>query len=597
MNKITIFIFVMASALFAIGQSYEPQILILSPNEFIFDKSFEKEIQSKNIELSSDSKISDKKEFIASEEFKKEPENIQAITLSEFNFLKNLNFSNQVSYIAHQYLAYRFYERFKNLIILLTDKKSDSNIQNLKNIADEEKIQYILNFSNIKLYKKGRKCYSKISVQLYDNYSKNILLNSEFEGDWTNPGFEFACKEKSIECPINNAISKALSEVINIVAKNSPTLNKQKELNKNRFNELLANYYSKNNDLSFLKPIIPQPDSNILLNNQFQIIVDSNRTKFVAFFIEQVSNQDFKSMKQDDTDKNINIISSKDIKDGGFLSEIPQIYAYIVKGVKHKEKWYYEKSNVTYFDAKSLEEGKQKYFYNLAKWNFFKDNSTEFNNNFWETYLFTKVESTVTKKKDEIEEIKSQIINTNNSEDKEIYQKMIDDYYIEDIKNKEYFGLYEIVADQLREEKRKKDEQSTNFIRTEFLPQFYLKYCKTNSLVGINKLNGNDIPLIFPSDKSIFLSPILLDLGKENKELHYFVLKPNGENSFAIYKWNYFAPIKPQYGNMYGQEINEQLNQITKWNFSFDTLDDFEFWEKYVLLKTGENFKYLTKIQ
>ncbi len=587
----------MASALFAIGQSYEPQILILSPNEFIFDKSFEKEIQSKNIELSSDSKISDKKEFIASEEFKKEPENIQAITLSEFNFLKNLNFSNQVSYIAHQYLAYRFYERFKNLIILLTDKKSDSNIQNLKNIADEEKIQYILNFSNIKLYKKGRKCYSKISVQLYDNYSKNILLNSEFEGDWTNPGFEFACKEKSIECPINNAISKALSEVINIVAKNSPTLNKQKELNKNRFNELLANYYSKNNDLSFLKPIIPQPDSNILLNNQFQIIVDSNRTKFVAFFIEQVSNQDFKSMKQDDTDKNINIISSKDIKDGGFLSEIPQIYAYIVKGVKHKEKWYYEKSNVTYFDAKSLEEGKQKYFYNLAKWNFFKDNSTEFNNNFWETYLFTKVESTVTKKKDEIEEIKSQIINTNNSEDKEIYQKMIDDYYIEDIKNKEYFGLYEIVADQLREEKRKKDEQSTNFIRTEFLPQFYLKYCKTNSLVGINKLNGNDIPLIFPSDKSIFLSPILLDLGKENKELHYFVLKPNGENSFAIYKWNYFAPIKPQYGNMYGQEINEQLNQITKWNFSFDTLDDFEFWEKYVLLKTGENFKYLTKIQ
>jgi hypothetical protein len=597
MKKLTIIALTFSFAWTALGQTVEPQILILTPNEFKYHKTFDKDIKSKNKELSKRPQNSEQTDFVKSDEFKNQPDNIQKITLSEISFSEKLDFSRQASLIAHQYLAYRFYERFPNLLILLSNIKSDGSLIDLKKIADNDKIQYVLNFPRIELLRRGRISYAKISVQLYDNSSQTFLINSEYEGDWTNPGFEFACAEKSIDCTINNALSKALGDVIYHVASNSPTLKRDRELAKLRFNELVSTYYSTTNDTEFLKPIIPQTESNIGLKDQYQILVDPSKTKFVAFFVEQVSAQDFKTMKDNKRDKNVNIISSKDMKDEGFLEDIPQTYAYIVKGVKYNQKWYYEKSNVTYFEAKTLEEGKQKYFYNLAKWNFFKANSIEFNPDFWETYFFTKVESAVLKNQSEIEEIKSLLVKAKTSEDKEIYQSMIDDYYEKDIKNEGYFGLYEIVVNQLRQEKRRQDEQFSEFIETDFLPKFYERYCNENNLNGYVKMNGKDIPLIFPSDKSIILSPIVLDKGKEKKELHFFVLIPNGENSYIVYKWNYFEPIKPQYDSMYGQEVNKQLNQITKWNFSFDTLDDKNFWDNFVLIKTGEDFKYLTKIK
>lgn len=597
MKKLKLILFTFTFALTAFGQIYEPQILILTPSEFKCEKSFEKDVKQKNKELSRRLENKEKAEYLKSEEFKKQPENIQKITLSELEFEKNLDFSKQASLIAHQYLTYRFYERFQNLLILLSDIKSDGSPTTLKNIADSVKTQYILNFPRIELYKRNGISFAKISVQLYDNSSQTFLINSDYEGDWTNPGFEFACEEKSIECTINNALSKALGNVINQVASNSPTIKRDRELAQLRFNELVSNYYSKAYDKDFLKTIIPELDSNIVLNDQYQILVDPTLTKFVAFFIEQDSVQDFKTMRDNKRDKNINIITNNDIKDGGFLNDIPQTYAYIVKGVKHKDKWYYEKSRVTYFEAKTLEEGKQKYFYNLTKWNFFKENSIEFNPDFWETYFFTKVESAVIKNQSEIEEIKSLLAKAKTSEDKEAYQEMIDDYYEKDIKNEGYFGLYEIVANQLKQEKRKQDEEFSALITTDFLPKFYESYCNANHLNGYVKMNGNDIPLIFPSDKSIILSPIVLDKGNDKKELHFFVLIPDGGNNYVVYKWNYFEPIKPQYDSMYGQEVNKQLNQITKWNFSFDTLDDKNFWNNFVLIKTGEDYKHLTKVK
>lgn len=595
MKRLTTLTFILTISFVSFGQAYEPEILILSPNELTFEKSFEKELKTKNKELSNKPINSEQADFTKSDEFKKQPENIQKITLSEIRFLKTLDFSKQTSFIAQQYLLYRFYERFTNLLILLSDKKSSGGIIELRKIADAEKMQYVLNFSRIDIFKKGGTSYAKISAQLYDNLSQTFLINSDFEGDWRNPGFEFTCEDKSVDCTINNAISKALNEVISQVASNSPTIKRDRELAQLRFNELVSNYYSRSNDKEFLESIIQQPDSNVVLTDQYQLLVDPTKTKFVAFFIEQISAQDFKTLKDNKRDKSVNIISSKDIKDAEFLNEIPQTYAYIVKGVKHNNKWYYEKSNVTYFEAKSLADGKLKYFGNLVKWNFFKENSTEFNPEFWDTYFFEKVESSVAKNSKEIEEIKSQL-SKSKAEDRETYQEMIDNYYEEDLKNKECLGLYEIVANQIRLDKRRLDEEFSESIKLKLLPRFYEDYCKKNKIDGYIKLNGKDIQLIFPSDKSVILSPIVLDYGNDKKELTFFVLIPSGEKSFNIFKWDYFKPIKPKYTSMYGLEVNEQLNQITKWNFSFDTLDDNNFWDKYVLLKLGENYKYLTRV-
>src|SRR5690606_16041841 len=93
MKKLTIIILTFTSALTALGQTFEPQILILTPNEFKYEKTLDKEIKSANKELSKRPKNSEQTDFVKSEEFKKQPDNIQKITLSEINFSEKLDFS------------------------------------------------------------------------------------------------------------------------------------------------------------------------------------------------------------------------------------------------------------------------------------------------------------------------------------------------------------------------------------------------------------------------------------------------------------------------------------------------------------------------
>lgn len=597
MRKLILLLLASTLALTVCGQTYEPQILILTPKEFKYEETFEKEIKSKNKALSKKLKESEKSEYLTSEEFKEQPENMQQMILSKIEFFEQLDFSSQASFIAHDYLTYRFYERFTNLLILLSNKKSDGALPDLAQIAEVDNIQYVLNFSEIALFKRDGINMAKISVQLYDNLSKDFLINTEYEGNWNNPGFYFACENGSIDCTINNALAETLENVIYQVASNSSTIKRDRELAQQRFDELVSTYYLKLNDKTFLESIIPESDSNIVLADQFQIIVDPTKTKFIAFFLKQVAAQNFKAITGNKRDENVNIISNKNLKDEDFLDNMPQTYAYIVKGVKHKEKWYYEKSNVTYFEAENLEKGRQEYFYNLSNWKFFKENSVEFNPAFWESYFFTKVERAAIKNKEEIEELKKLLSKAKDAEDKAFYQSMIEEIFEEDLKNRDYFGLYEIVVRQLKREKEKQLKQFSKQIADDVLIEFYENYCKQNELKGYVKINNKELPLIFPNDKSVILSPVVLDYGNDNKRLNFFVLIPAKDQSYRIYKWNYFKPVKPQYNAMYGQDINEQLNQITKWNFSFDSLNDEDFWENYVLKKTDKRYKYLLEIK
>jgi hypothetical protein len=576
MKKLTTILLTLTFAFTASGQSYEPQILILTPNEIEYEKSFEKDINSKNAELSKNSKNTKESDIVKSEVFQQLAENIQKIVLSETKFAEKLDFSKQVSFISEQYLSNRFFERFKNLLILLSNKKSNGNLQELRGIADTEKMQYVLNFPRIVLFKRDGIKFAKISVQLFDNITQSFLIDSEYEGDWRNQGFEFACKDKSINCTVNNALSKALGDVISQIASNNPTIKRDRELSQLRFDELIKNYYSKPNNKDFLKPVIPQPDSNILLANQFQIIVDPAETKFVAFFIEQISPQDFKTMKDSNRDKNINIISSKDIKDEGFLEDIPQTYAYIVKGVKFNDKWYYEKSNVTYFESKSLEEGKQEYFYNLAKWNFFKENLTEFNSEFWETSLFKK-----------IEDLKQ-------NPDWNKYGKNM--WKTQESNNRPYVGYYEIVANGLKQKKKEENENFEQRIsETIFIPFYEKSITQNPKEFSKYSMMYKKLTLIYPEKRDVILNPIMITDGKGQNTLKYFL---TFKDEKTIYEWTYLtSQTLPKKAWHYGSDIIEQLKPITEWNFGFNTLDDKIFWEKYVLLKTGNSYKYLTKIQ
>lgn len=552
------------------GQAvYEPQILILAPNVTKYEKAFEKEVKNYNKEIKKNTNTSEQIQVLNSPDFKKQPENIQTIAKSEIEFSKDLDFFKQASFISEQFLAYRFFEKFPNLLIKLKDAKSNGTLDDLKIQSEKEKLQYVLNFASIELYKEGKVSCAKITVQLYDNISKSILLDKHYIGDWSNPGFEFACEDKTINCTLHNALSQALEEVIYTIASNSPTLKKERQLQQERFDVLMNSYFNQPFDKQSVKNIISPSDSNINSDIVYQALFSTDKNKFVAFFLEQVATQDFKTLKDNEKDKNVNIISSKDIKDEGFLDEIPKTYGYIVKGLKYKDKWYYEKCNVTYFEPKTLNDGQQKFFNNLQQWNFFKDNSTEFSPDFWDAKLFKKVPD------------------LRQDPEWEKYGATI--WKADELNNRPYIGLYEMVADNMRKELA---TQNAEFERAkkEQLTQFYngLKSSKPDSYQKISEHS-----LIYPSDKSIVLNPTLITNKEGKKAIHYFVMLSHQNR---VFEWNYFEP-KIIADHLYGSQVVEQISTLTDWNFSVDNLNDMEFWNKYVLLKSGDSYKYLNEVK
>ena len=563
-RKIFVLVILLTSTVIYGQETFEPTILILSPNKTSNEKTFNKEISDFNNSIPKNQNQEEEKAYLSSSEFSSQPLNIQQMIKSEIEFSKKMDFFKQVSSISEQFLAYRFFEKFPNLLILLKDEKSNGSIKNLKTISDTNELQYILNFSSIDIYKEANISYANITIQLYDQNTNSILLDKSYIGDWNNPGFEFACENQTINCTLNNALSQLLNEIIYTIAANSPKLIREKQLQQERFEVLMNDYLTYENNKQSLLNIFSGSDIDI--DNSYQTLFNDNQTKFVSFFLEQVSSQNLKSLTENKKDKNVNIISSNDIKDEEFFSEIPKNYAFVVKGVKYKDRWYYEKVKVTYFEANSLEEGQKLYFNNLQKWNFFKENSTSFNSDFWETKLFEKVPDL--KKDPEWEKYGESIWKT------------------EEINNRDFIGLYEIVANTLRKENQERNSAFEKEINEQvFTPKYQLLKDTQPSIYS--KLSEHS--LIFSKNRKVAINPVLLTDEQGVKTIHYFAAFID---SPELFEWTYFEPLQIE-GNLFGSEVVDQISSLTEWSFSVDNLNDEDFWNEFVLLKVESDFKYL----
>ncbi|HVU55988.1 MAG TPA: hypothetical protein VHD83_13080 [Puia sp.] len=430
MKKTLSFLVASLIAACSFGQTnYDPRILILSPGNVKAERSFEKDIKGYDDEIKKDTRD----RSLDPKELQQQPANIQRMMKSEVEYRKHMTFVKEISFRSEQYLSYRFYEKFTNLLILLKDTPSNGKMEDLKKLAESTQLQYVLSFPSVSFYKEDGISYARLAVQLYDHATGSLLIDTTFTGDWFNPGFEFACQDSSLTCTIHNSIAQALDKVIYNVAVNSPTLKREKELWRQRLDVLRHDQYARSFDKSFIENIIPAKDSNITMSSLYQLMVNDDKTKFVGFFLEKRGRQGFKQLSENKQDNNVRILNEKNIRDTGYLNDMPQTYAYIVKAVKYQGKWYYEKANVTYFEPHDKDEGHLEYFNNLQEWGFFKENSTTPDPDFWETHLFEKVKDL---RKDP---------------DWDKYGTTI--WKTEEEENRNYIGMYKIVADQLKGKK------------------------------------------------------------------------------------------------------------------------------------------------
>lgn len=341
----------------------------------------------------------------------------------------------------------------------------------------------------------------------------------------------------------------------------APTFGQSKKLQQKRFDILINKYLVQTFDRETLQTIISPVDTNITINSAYQVILNDDKTKFVAFFLEQFDPNNFKIFRDGNKDKRVNIVTTTDIMKGGNFDDL-NTYAYIVYGVKSNNKWYYEKTDITYFAAKTLHQGQQVFFNHLQGWNFFKTNSTRFNPDFWETVLFEKVSENLSN----------------------------DPHW------SSYIGLYSVVANQMRKEKKELANKNELEIINKYIHPLTDKLKIQNNYESVStKQMSKDFLLIYPSELTAILCPINVKEKDKETYIRYFVLLPQGTN-YKIYEWTYLNPSN-FINSRHGPSFIDQINTLTTWNYSFDKLDDSNFWNEYVLLKSGDEYKYLNEVK
>ena len=138
----------------------------------------------------------------------------------EIKFLKNSDITTDISYGLNFFISYKVFEYFENLLIYPANEKNNSTVSELKEISKNHNVNWVVNIKKIELYIEDGENKGKIDFQVYNQKINKILLEKQIIVGDKNPGFEFSCKSKTINCVINNSVSEMSTEILNVLGKN-----------------------------------------------------------------------------------------------------------------------------------------------------------------------------------------------------------------------------------------------------------------------------------------------------------------------------------------------------------------------------------------
>ncbi len=202
---------ILICSLFVHGQEKKsPTIVILNSQKTIIPKeldSIAKQFVQKGLSIEQKKSI------------RRENRNFKFNAEKEIEFLEETDITTNISYGLNYFLSYKFFEYFPNLLIYPAKELNQSDLGSLMVISKKHNVNWIVNLEKVEFIVDKERYKAKIKFQLYNQKTNQILLEKDIMVDDSNPGFEFACENGTINCVINNSVSRLSSEIMAVMGK------------------------------------------------------------------------------------------------------------------------------------------------------------------------------------------------------------------------------------------------------------------------------------------------------------------------------------------------------------------------------------------
>lgn len=171
---------------------------------------------------------------------------------------------------------------------------------------------------------------------------------------------------------------------------------------------------------------------------------------------------------------------------------------------------------------------------------------------------------------------------------------LLRDIGIEEFKDAPY-----LIAILKQQKKEKLNNLYTQYFNEEFIIPFFekLRIQQPDKYTALGMLRTN-YTMIFPKHKRYCIFCAMVQNSNGDSKLNYFVCNVLDRK---FYKWEYFSADNFSFNCFYGELIINDLKQISDWDDlafldSSRTMDDAEFWDKYVFAQQNNQYQYLKEI-
>lgn len=199
------------------GQNYSPKVVILDPHEKHVDEIYEREIRK--YEIKQITTVEYDQEILNQIKSQTEQENEIIMEYKEYIFRKEMNYFSRITLGFSGFLTYKFYNYNSNCLVFPVHRITNENIEEYKILTDEFDVDWLINPLSVKTYIKDEQVYTDLRIQLYSKRKNKILLDKTYTGSSKNPGFEWSCKDGSINCTVNNAQAQAIEDILKNIDK------------------------------------------------------------------------------------------------------------------------------------------------------------------------------------------------------------------------------------------------------------------------------------------------------------------------------------------------------------------------------------------